>query len=246
MSTFLIPAYNEEKRIGNCISVLSKEFPDSSYIVVFDGNDRTPDVVSRYSNVKLIRFGNRVGKGRAIIEGLKKVSENDIVIIIDADMPVDASDIRRAEKAFGNNDMLIVQRIYEQAPGSRLFLHNSYMALAKLLFPLLRPLPDWQGGFKLLKTSSVIIVSKELVLNDFLFDTNLVYSFLKHNMKVAVLPVKWKHEEKESKVSGQILKVILLFLLSLLKMRAYYSPLRIWLYSKSFLVVQSRIQKFLR
>ncbi|MDG6927046.1 MAG: glycosyltransferase [Nitrososphaerota archaeon] len=246
MPTFLIPAYNEEKRIRNCISVITREFPDSSCIVVFDGNDRTPDVVSRYSSVKLIRFNNRVGKGRAIIEGLKRISLNDIVIIMDADMPVDVSDINRAEEAFENNDMLIVQRIYEHAPESRLFLHNSYMALAKLFFPQLRQLPDWQGGFKLLKASSVGLISEELVLNDFLFDTNLVYSFLKHNMKLKLFPVRWKHEEEESKVSRHILKVIMLFILSLVKMRAYYSPLRKWLYSKSFLAIQARIQKFLR
>ncbi|MEM4093136.1 MAG: glycosyltransferase, partial [Conexivisphaerales archaeon] len=229
MLTFLIPAYNEEKRIGRCISVLVSEFPGSKYLIIFDGNDRTPEVVSRFSQVKLIKFGKRVGKGRAIIEGIKAVDQNDIVAIVDADLPVDILDIHKAENALVNGDMLIAKRIYSQVPKSRLFLHDSYIALAKLFFSKLRPLPDWQGGFKLVKASSVSMVSQELILNDFIFDTNLVYSFLRHNMNVVVFPIKWIHEEKDSKVSGQIFKVLLLDLLSLIKMRAYYFPIKNWL-----------------
>ncbi len=246
MTTFLVPAYNEEKRIEKCISELTREFPDSGCVVAFDGNDRTPEVVSKYRQVRLIRFDKRVGKGRAIIEGIKAIGDGETVAIIDADMPVDAPDIRKAERALGDGDILIAERIFTGAPASRLFLHNSYMAISKLFFPELRQLPDWQGGFKLLRVSSYRKVSSEIIMNDFSFDTNLVYSFLKHRMKVVIYPVKWKHQESESKVSANIPKVILMLLLSLVKMRVFYSPLKGLLKSKSFLAVQDKILKSLR
>ena len=246
MTTFLVPAYNEERRIEKCISEITREFPDSGCVVVFDGNDRTPEIVRKYRQVKLIMFDKRVGKGRAIIEGLKAIGDDETVAIIDADMPVDAQDIRRAERALGDADLLVAERIFTGEPGLRLFLHHSYMAISKLFFPGLRRLPDWQGGFKLIRVSSYRKVSSEIIMNDFGFDTNLVYSFLKHRMKVVTYPVKWRHQESESKVSGNIIKVILMLLLSLMKMRVFYSPLRGFIYSKSFLVIQDKILKLLR
>ncbi|MEM3192439.1 MAG: glycosyltransferase family 2 protein [Candidatus Parvarchaeota archaeon] len=244
--TFLIPAYNEENRIGSTLKQLKSAFPDYGYTVVFDGNDNTPDVVSKFSNVRLARFGKRLGKGGAIIWGLKKMSDKDLIILIDADMPVMVRDIRIALKYAENADMLVTNRVYFNVPRFRFYLHHLFNALAKLFFPELRPFADWQGGFKIIRAEKAKEVMKELIMNDFLIDTNLVCAFLRRKYKVIDLALQWTHTEEDSKISGKLFKAILLEFLSLVKLRAYYSPFNDLLFSKSFLEVQAKIQEFLR
>ncbi|MEM4092255.1 MAG: glycosyltransferase [Conexivisphaerales archaeon] len=88
MYTFLIPAFNEEKRIRSTLSAITSAFPNNECLVVFDGNDHTPDVVSTFSGVKLITYDKRLGKGKAIMEGFKCLNSKSIIVLIDADLPV--------------------------------------------------------------------------------------------------------------------------------------------------------------
>lgn len=247
MATFLIPAYNEEERIGLTLESLTSEFPGYRIIVVFDGNDRTPEVVSRFRDVRLIRFGQRLGKGRAIVEGIRAAGdESDVIILIDADMPVTVSQIRDALNRMGDADLLIIERVYSSFPARRLVLHWLFNALAATMFPALRRFSDWQGGFKVIRAGPLREVMGELIMNDFLIDTNLVYAFLRRGLKVVSMQLKWRHEERGSKVSGRLFKVSLIELLSLLKLRAYYSPFRPILSTRAFLWAQGKLLRALR
>jgi len=73
--SLVIPAYNEEKRIGNALDlylpVLRSQGLPYEVIVVADGTDHTPEVVNSYSDpaVRVIHFDSRQGKGGAIIAG---------------------------------------------------------------------------------------------------------------------------------------------------------------------------------
>ena len=246
LPTFIIPAYNEEKRIRNTLNALINIFPGSEYLVVFDGQDHTPDVVSAFPNVRLISYNTRLGKGRAVMEGLKEISPEDVIVFIDADLPVTVNDIKRAIERFGKADMLIASRQYVNFPMSRLYLHDMFNSLAKMFFPQLKQFRDWQAGFKVINGQSINKVKNELIMNDFIFDTNLTYSFLKRGMKVIEYPMVWHHEESGSKVSNGLFKVILMDFFSLIKLRVYYSPLKGILSSGSYTRAQEFILKILR
>ena len=246
LTEFLIPAYNEESRIGNTLNLLQSSFPDSKYLVVFDGNDHTPEIVSKFQNVRLIKYDRRLGKGRAVIEGIKNIQSKDIIVLLDADLPVSVEDIKKAINSLGDADMLVASRIYFNLPRSRLYFHDMFNSLAKIFFPKLRHFRDWQAGFKVIKASSINKVKDELIMNDFIFDTNLVYSFLRRNMKVLEYPVVWRHEESGSKVSKGLFKVILMDFFSLIKLRVYYSPVNEILSSKLYIKVQNFLLRVLR
>ncbi len=66
--SLIIPAYNEEQRIGETLnkvlSYLEKQTYTWEVIVVDDGStDKTSEIVSKYNNVKLIKFPHNRGKG---------------------------------------------------------------------------------------------------------------------------------------------------------------------------------------
>lgn len=81
----VIPAYNEEKNIGQVLECLTK-IPDiGEIIVVSDGStDNTAAIVKSYP-VELIVLKENVGKGGAMIRGAKAV-QNEYILFLDADL----------------------------------------------------------------------------------------------------------------------------------------------------------------
>jgi glycosyltransferase involved in cell wall biosynthesis len=93
-----VPAYNEEKTIGQILSrVLSLAINLKEVVVVDDGSqDRTAEVVSKFvardSRVRLIRQDRNRGKTSAISRAIAEAA-GDIVIIQDADLEYDPAEI---------------------------------------------------------------------------------------------------------------------------------------------------------
>ena len=68
MISIIIPAYNEEKRIGKTLDNYKGFFKNSEIIVVCDGQDNTAEI-AKSKNLKLLGFQRRLGKGLAIRKG---------------------------------------------------------------------------------------------------------------------------------------------------------------------------------
>lgn len=111
--SILIPAYNEENYIDNCLKVLTQiNYPDYE-IIVCDNNstDNTPTIVKKYPKVILVHETNKgtnAARQRAF-----SVSTGEIVATIDADsIPLSTEDwIYRALKHFENQDVVAVSGI---------------------------------------------------------------------------------------------------------------------------------------
>ena len=240
MLSIVIPAYNEERRIAKTLSFLRQKFPDSEIIVVFEGNDNTPEIARKFGTVIYVNK-TRLGKGGSIKVGIRN-AKAERILIIDADLPT-----TEIEKIINQDaDLVIAHRDISTMPRLRRFLHHGYMLLAKIMFPSLMRFNDLQAGIKLARRDKIEMVMDELVLNDYVFDTNLVYSFIRHGFTVKEVPIKYNHEEEDSKISGKLIKIILFMFLSLVKLRVFYSPFRWVLYTRMFLKLQDKIIKALR
>jgi glycosyltransferase involved in cell wall biosynthesis len=82
----IIAAYNEESCIDDCLRTICQQtHPSYEVIVVDDGStDRTPDIVRKYNNVKLISQPHK-GPGVARNNGVAH-SRGEILVFVDADM----------------------------------------------------------------------------------------------------------------------------------------------------------------
>jgi cellulose synthase/poly-beta-1,6-N-acetylglucosamine synthase-like glycosyltransferase len=98
----VIPAFNEEKNIGECLdAVLKSSYPKKKLevIVVDDGStDTTPELVASHAGVKLLRQ-NHLGKVEALNLGVAK-SKHDIIFAIDADTTINKDCIKELVKPF--------------------------------------------------------------------------------------------------------------------------------------------------
>lgn len=242
MLSIVIPAYNEERRIGNTLSKLKSWYSSSEIIVVFDGNDNTPEVVKEY-NVKLYVNKERLGKGASLRRGIE-FSSYEKILLIDADLPVTREDLDKIITT--DADLVITNRKIVGMPWKRRFLHKGFIVLTKLFFPSLRKFKDFQSGVKLINREKALSVLDNLIINDFLFDVNLIYEFKRRGYSVKEVEISYIHDETDSKISSKLFKIIIFMFLSLLKLRVYYSPFKGILKTKAFLKAQDLILRILR
>lgn len=236
----VIPAYNEEERIVERLRSLTDYFEKSSesyeLIVIADGcTDKTPELVSKFAEdnhrVRLLVFPERLGKGGAMVEGMKE-ARGDVVVIADADESVPPRELFKLVVETRDHDVVIGSRYSKDSrllvrePFPRYFLGRGFNALVKFMFWRLRGINDTQCGAKALKRQVAESISRELFITGFAVDVNLLYSATRRGFRVKEVGVEYRHVERGSKVSGALVKLMLGMFFSLVKLRLYYSRLR--------------------
>lgn len=82
----IIPAYNEEQRIGNVLRAVARcKFADEILVVNDGSEDRTSQLVRAHPNVKLVDLPFNTGKGGAMAAGAAATNAT-ILAFVDADL----------------------------------------------------------------------------------------------------------------------------------------------------------------
>lgn len=82
----IVPAYNEEKSIGNVLRELSKSELIDEIIVIDDGStDNTYSKAKKFPKVKILKNRINKGKGFSMCKGVN-VSKHNIIFFCDADL----------------------------------------------------------------------------------------------------------------------------------------------------------------
>ena len=105
--SIIIPTYNEEKDIEECIRTLLKQnYKDKEIIVVDDGSsDRTVEIVKKFKKVKLIK-GEHKGTGFSRNLGARK-AKGKILVFVDADMAFPKNYLQLLVKPIINDEKVI-------------------------------------------------------------------------------------------------------------------------------------------
>jgi glycosyltransferase involved in cell wall biosynthesis len=82
----IVPVYNAEKWIGQCIeSIITQDYPYYKIYVIDDhSTDQTWDIIKSY-NVYCKRNSKRIGALANLIQGIKQFNKNDIIVTVDGD-----------------------------------------------------------------------------------------------------------------------------------------------------------------
>lgn len=199
--SIVIPAFNEEPRIGDTLRLanayLSKQGYDAEIIVVDDGStDRTAFVVQTlYPDVRVISYAQNRGKGYAVKTGMLAAA-GDYRIFMDADGSTPISDIELfwprfddgADIVIGSRSLPQSQVIVRQHP-FRENMGRMFNVLVKLL--LIPGFIDTQCGFKGFTARSAQVVLSRQRLDGFSFDTELLYIAQRHGLRIDEVPVLW-------------------------------------------------------
>lgn len=246
--SIVIPAYNEEKRIGNTLKEYYSFFKEKKdkgevknfeiLIVLNACKDNTIGVVREYQKkfkeIKYLDF-KRGGKGFAIIEGFKDalIRENDLIGFVDADMATPPSAFFYLIKKIDDYDGAIASRGLRKSivktSFSRKMTNKGFNFIVRLF--LFLPYKDTQCGAKIFKRNALIKVINKIGITKWAFDVDLLYKLRKNRFKIKEIPTVW-YDKEGSKI--EVGRTSLQMFLAILRLRLINSPFRfiIRLYNK--------------
>ena len=231
----LIPAYNEEERIGPVLRRYAEFFRKNysghfEIVVVLNGcRDNTLGVVegaaAEFPEIRALEFVNPIGKGGALIEGLKLAGTTELIGYVDADGATPPEAFLDLVRHCGEVDCAIGSRwipgavIQQSQSLKRRIFSRCFHAYVELLFHM--HIKDTQCGAKVMRRAAVESVHSALRIADVSFDINLLYSLKRNGFTIREVPTIW-HDQIGSKIS--LNKGALGILLSVLRLRLVYSP----------------------
>jgi glycosyltransferase involved in cell wall biosynthesis len=240
--SIVIPAYNEEQRIGKTLDAYAEYFLNKSHdgldfelLVVLNGcKDNTKAVVlaaqQHWGNCIRLLDLPRAGKGYALIEGFKDALKrvNEFIGFVDADMATKPEYFYELLSACKDGyDGVIASRYMAGAQvtpprprykrwGSILF----YESLTRLMFGL--HFHDYQCGAKIFTRRVIETIVQHMQIKQWAFDVELLYLCKKNGFKIKEMPTVWfdRDGSKLSSLGGGMR-----MLTSLIRLRIAHSPL---------------------
>lgn len=202
--SIVIPAYNEENKIGKTLEKTISYFNSRSYayeIIVVDdkSSDKTLDIIKelsvRHKQIQLLKNKLNYGKGFSVKKGML-ASCGQYVLFSDADFstPIEemekllewlekGHDIAIGSRALKESDIQIHQQWYRETMG------KIFNLLVRLI--TVRKIKDTQCGFKCFKREVIQNIFNKQTINRFSFDVELLWIALKQRYRVKEVPIRW-------------------------------------------------------
>ncbi len=210
--SIVIPAYNEEKRLGQTLRHVANYLESKSYqkevLVINDGSkDKTGSLVqefcNKYSFIKLIDNPINSGKAYSVNRGMLLASGRRI-LFMDADGSTPIEELEKLNKAIEHGfDIAIGSRrvsganVVEDQSIPRLFLGWIFRHIVSFILPL--KIIDTQNGFKLFKNEIAKNVFSKQKTFGWAFDVEILLIATRLGYKIKEVPIVW-HNDRESKV----------------------------------------------
>ena len=231
--SIIIPAYNEENRIGQTLRSISGYVRgrslDCELIVVDDGSaDGTAEVVTQELKAlpgiraRLLMNGSNRGKGFSVRRGMLE-AEGDLLLFTDADLSTPIEDFDKLRNALEEGfDVAIGSRA---VAGARVEIHQNLLreTMGKIFNRIarvftFRDISDSQCGFKAFKRQAAYDLFGSARIDGFSFDAEVLFLAQKRGYKVKEVPVTWRNSpaSKVAILSDPVKMFLELFLIRIL------------------------------
>lgn len=206
--SIVIPALNEEKRIGKTLDAYLKFFGDLKKKKVLDFEiiivlnacqDKTPEIAENYSKKhKEVTYLSldRKGKGLAIITGFSEAlrRESELIGFVDADLATLPNSFYELVKNSEKGDCIIASRALKDSNVEMSLLRKvtskGFNFLVRSI--LLLNVKDTQCGAKIIKRNALGRVIGEIGSTEWSFDIDFLYRLNKHGFKIKEVPTVWQ------------------------------------------------------
>jgi dolichyl-phosphate beta-glucosyltransferase len=208
MISLIIPAFNEEQRIGKSLEQIfqfcNAQTLPFEVIVVDDGSsDGTVSFIRRrfgdHSQLKIVQQPGRRGKGAAVQQGMLQ-ARGDYVFFSDADLSVPIETLpgflvelqSRCDIAIGSR----------RAPGAKIEVHQPFLreTMGRVFTSLSNFLLgtryfDVTCGFKGFKREVARDLFTRQRLHNWSFDSEILFIARLRGYQVTEIPVSWRNEQ---------------------------------------------------
>jgi len=226
--TVIIPAYNEEKGIGEVIDKIKEAMENAKVnheiIVVNDGSTDETAAIVKGKSVKLVQHPYNKGYGAALKTGVKNAKGN-IVLFMDADAQQNADDIPRLLEPMKEYDMVVGKR----TKGSKIPLLRR---LGKFILSVLanylagQKIPDLNSGFRAIK-KEIVMKYMGILPDTFSFTTTITLATIKEGYNLKYVPIETGERVGSSKV--KLFRDGSRFVMLILRTVALFDPLKVFL-----------------
>lgn len=219
--SLIIPAYNEEKRIGRTLARIKEYLSAQNYayevLMVVDGaKDKTAEIAEDFSkgwpNLKV--FNNKInhGKGYVVRQGMLAAA-GEIRVFSDADNSTDVGHLEKILPKFKEGfGVVIGSRDYRDAVGATQAIPQSVFKrflgdLGNLFIQFLAVPGIWdtQNGFKGFTDEAAEKIFSKTVINRWAFDVEVLALARKFNFRIGIIPVYWENDaQSHVKLSGYL------------------------------------------
>lgn len=206
--SLVIPAFNEEARIGKnlgrLLSFLRSQSYASEVIIVDDGSrDRTAEVVQEIgresSSLRMLRNDINLGKGGAVRAGMLE-GKGQFLFFSDADLSVPIEILpdflaqleNHCDVAIGTRQK-VGARILIHQPFYREFMGKVYTRLSNRILGL--QASDFTCGFKGFRREAARELFSRQRLTRWSFDSEILYLARLKGYRVLEIPVTWSDDE---------------------------------------------------
>jgi len=222
--TVLIPAYNEEKSIGNTVHHVKELHPDFEVLVIDDGSTDATMQAAMDAGANVWPHPYNIGNGAAIKSGLR-VAQGEWIVMMDADSQHNPEDIDRLLEHKEQYDMVIGARTKKSATAwhrdTANYFYNKFATYVTKF-----KIDDLTSGFRLVRKSTAGQYIY-LLPNTFSYPTTLTMSYLRSGRSVKYVPIEVKKRVGNSKI--RLVEDGIRFFLIIFKIATLFSPLRIFL-----------------
>jgi dolichol-phosphate mannosyltransferase len=234
--SIVIPAHNEEHRLPPVLRSYAELFSERmgdgvEILVVANGsNDKTAqvalEIAAEYPCIKVIDEPRRIGKGGAIILGVKKAA-GKWVGFVDADGATSAEEFDRLHQCGLASDGVIGSRWIRGAKvnvpqtGLRMLSSRLFNLLIRTVLGL--NYVDTQCGAKIFTSRAWKTILPKIGITRYAFDVDVLFQLKRHRFEIQEEPTVWNDVEG-SKV--QIMNTSFEMFCAVIRMRLLYSPCR--------------------
>jgi glycosyltransferase involved in cell wall biosynthesis len=217
--TLVLPAYNEQARIGSALDELfgylqrqgrareggrpAADMGEVEVLVVDDGSsDDTAAIVearperqrTERPTLRLLRAPH-AGKGGAVRAGMLE-AHSDYVVFADADLATPPDQLPLLTDALDSDDLALGSRVHPDGsdrrrsqPLHRRLLGRLFHGLAA--FWVTGPVPDTQCGFKGFRREAARDLFSRQKIGSIVFDAEIIHLARRRGYSMAIVPVQW-------------------------------------------------------
>lgn len=203
----VIPAYNEVENLEKLIFMIYSVYPSMNIIVVDDSskyeNHRLKKALKRFKgNLRIIFRGGKLGRGSAVIDGLRyalKNSKNNAFIEMDADLAHNPFEIPLLLAKLDKADMIVGSRYLSKSKIVKWPLRR--LIQSRIINLFLRnwlgiKLSDFTNGFRAYsRPAAEFLANQKLREKGFISLSETAYKLKKAGFKIKEVPISFRDRE---------------------------------------------------
>jgi glycosyltransferase involved in cell wall biosynthesis len=221
----IIPAFNEEKTIGEIVNRIRGYLPEAEIIVINDGSEDDTAKLAHDSGAIVFNHPYNIGNGASIKSGIRRAT-GDVLVFMDGDGQHDPADIKRMLECFPDYDMVVGARSgSSQASFGRATGNKVYNWFASYVTKF--SVKDLTSGFRAVK-ADIARSFLYLLPNTYSYPTTITLGVLRNGNSVKYLPIKTQ-KRMQGKSHIRLFHDGVRFFMIITRIATLYSPMRVFL-----------------